>query len=197
MLACSSLHHSTRSSAYSADLTPLGSSDTRSLMNTRKRVGDRTPPWGTPWRGRIFLLLSWSRLTRARLLNRYDLIHLSMLLATPFLISLTMSPSIHTLSNARCMSIQATRVAFFLLLQITTTLHGRLVRNDNSAWEIVRLCLYTNLLCKSCRSLQNLEHKCVLQESCNLTVRRWQTPILLVKGDHWVGDCGIGLLSAL
>ena len=40
-------------------------------------------------------------------------IHLSMLLATPFLISLTMSPSIHTLSNARCMSIQETRLTFF------------------------------------------------------------------------------------
>ena len=58
-------------------------------------------------------MLSWSRLTHARLLNRYEWIHLSMLLSTPFLISLTMSPSIHTLSNARCMSIQATRVTFF------------------------------------------------------------------------------------
>ena len=83
------------------------------LMNTRKRVGDRTPPWVTPWRRRIFLLLSWSRLTRARLLNRYEWIHLSMQLKTPLLISLTMRPSIHTLSNARCMSIQATQVIFF------------------------------------------------------------------------------------
>ena len=101
------------SSAYSAALTPLGDSDTRSLMNNRKRVGDRKSHWGTPWRRKIFLLLSWSRLTRARLLNRYDWIHLSMLLATPFLVSLVMSPSIHTLSTARCRSIQATRVTFF------------------------------------------------------------------------------------
>ena len=101
------------SSAYSAALTPLGDSDTRSLMNNRKRVGDRKSHWGTPWRRKIFLLLSWSRLICARLLNRCDWIHLRMLLATPFLISLTMSPSIHTLSNERCRSIQATRVTLF------------------------------------------------------------------------------------
>ena len=35
---------------------------------------------------------------------------------------------------------------------------------------------------------QNLEHKCILQESCK-TVRRWQRSILLVKGGHCVGDC--------
>ena len=34
---------------------------------------------------------------------------------------------------------------------------------------------------------QNLEHNCVLQESCK-TVRRWQRSILLVKGGHCVGD---------
>ena len=34
---------------------------------------------------------------------------------------------------------------------------------------------------------QNLEQNCVLQESCK-TVRRWQRPILLVKGGHCVGD---------
>ena len=41
-------------------------------MNARKRVADRIPPGGTHWRRRIFLLLSLSRLTRARLLNRYN-----------------------------------------------------------------------------------------------------------------------------
>ena len=35
---------------------------------------------------------------------------------------------------------------------------------------------------------QNLEHNCVLQESCK-TVRRWQRSILLVKGGHCVRDC--------
>jgi len=35
---------------------------------------------------------------------------------------------------------------------------------------------------------QNLEHKCVIQESCK-TVRRWQRSIPLVNGGHCVGDC--------
>ena len=34
---------------------------------------------------------------------------------------------------------------------------------------------------------ENLEHNCVLQESCK-TVRRWQRSVLLVKGGHCVGD---------
>ena len=35
---------------------------------------------------------------------------------------------------------------------------------------------------------QNLEHNCVLQDSCK-TVRRWQRSSLLVRGDHCVEDC--------
>ena len=34
---------------------------------------------------------------------------------------------------------------------------------------------------------QNLDHNCVLQESCK-TVRRLQRSILLVRRDHCVGD---------
>ena len=34
---------------------------------------------------------------------------------------------------------------------------------------------------------QNLEHKCILQGSCK-TVRCWQRSILLVRGDHCIGD---------
>ena len=34
---------------------------------------------------------------------------------------------------------------------------------------------------------QNLEHNCILQESCK-TARRWQRYILVVKGGHCVGD---------
>ena len=37
---------------------------------------------------------------------------------------------------------------------------------------------------------QNLEHNCVLQESCK-TVRRWQSSVLVVKGGHCVGDWSI------
>ena len=42
---------------------------------------------------------------------------------------------------------------------------------------------------KTASKKQNLEHTCSLQESCK-TLRRWQIPILLVKGGHCVGDCG-------
>ena len=41
---------------------------------------------------------------------------------------------------------------------------------------------------KIASKMLNLEHKCVLQESCK-TVRLWQRFILLVKGVHCVGDC--------
>ena len=35
---------------------------------------------------------------------------------------------------------------------------------------------------------QNLEHNCVLKESCK-TVKYWQRSILFVKGGHCIGDC--------
>ena len=56
VVAYSSLHHITKSSAYNAALTPSGSSETRSLMNSRNNIGDRKPPCGTPCLSRIFLL---------------------------------------------------------------------------------------------------------------------------------------------
>jgi len=40
---------------------------------------------------------------------------------------------------------------------------------------------------KSISKKQNLEHKCILEESCKI-VRRWQRYILLVKGGHCVED---------
>ena len=52
----SSLHHITKSSACNAALMPFGSSETRSLMNSRNYVGDRTPPCGTLCFSRIFLM---------------------------------------------------------------------------------------------------------------------------------------------
>ena len=45
-----------KSSAYNAALTPFGSSETWSLMNSRNNEGDRTPPCGTPCLSRIYLL---------------------------------------------------------------------------------------------------------------------------------------------
>ena len=56
VVAYSSFHQITKSSAYNAALTPFGSSGTRSLMNSRNNVGDRIPPCGTPCLSRIFLL---------------------------------------------------------------------------------------------------------------------------------------------
>ena len=37
---------------------------------------------------------------------------------------------------------------------------------------------------------QNLEHRCINQESCK-TVCRWQRSILLVKGGNCVGDWSV------
>ena len=48
VVAYSSLHQSTRSSAKSAAWTPFGNSATMSLIKSMNREGERTPPWGTP-----------------------------------------------------------------------------------------------------------------------------------------------------
>ncbi|KAH3781827.1 hypothetical protein DPMN_159734 [Dreissena polymorpha] len=42
-----------------------------SLKKSTKSVGDKTPPWGTPWRSSNFLLFVWFRLTLAVLLYKY------------------------------------------------------------------------------------------------------------------------------
>ena len=112
LVACSSSHQRTRSSAHSAAFTSLGSSATRSFIKTKKRVGDRTPPCGTPWRKSTFLLCRLSRVTLACRLNRYDLIQFNMLLVTPYLWSLTIKPSFQTLSKAFWRSIHPARTSF-------------------------------------------------------------------------------------
>ena len=53
----------------------------RSLMNTKKCVGDMTPPCGTPCLRSISLLVVLSMTTLARRLCRYDLIHLYLMLS--------------------------------------------------------------------------------------------------------------------
>ena len=90
----------TRSPAYIAHLTASGSCLIRSLMKIRKRVGDRTPPCGTPCRRRFFLLLALSMVSLALRLCRYDLIHLYMFPPILPFLSLRSNPSVHTLSNA-------------------------------------------------------------------------------------------------
>ena len=47
VVAYSSLHHISKSSVYNAAMTPFGSSETKSLMNSRNNVGDRAPPCRT------------------------------------------------------------------------------------------------------------------------------------------------------
>ena len=71
----SSVFHRTKSSAYIAHFTGDGHFLIRSLMNTKKSVGDMTPPCGTPCLRNIFLLFVLYMTTLARRLCRYDLIH--------------------------------------------------------------------------------------------------------------------------
>ena len=48
VVAYSSVLHRTKSSAYIAHFTGAGNFLIRSLMNTKKSIGDMTPPCGTP-----------------------------------------------------------------------------------------------------------------------------------------------------
>ena len=74
VVAYSSVLHRSKSSAYIANFTGDGNFLIRSLMNTKKSVGDMTPPCGTPCLRSIFLLFVLSMTTLARRLFRYDLI---------------------------------------------------------------------------------------------------------------------------
>ena len=57
--------HMTKSSAYITHFTGYGNVLIRSLMNTKKSVGDITHPCGTPWLS-IFLFFVLSTTTLAR-----------------------------------------------------------------------------------------------------------------------------------
>ena len=54
VVAYSSVLHRTKSSAYIAHFTADGNFLIRSLMNTKKSIGDMTPPCGTPCLRSIF-----------------------------------------------------------------------------------------------------------------------------------------------
>ena len=75
VVAYSSELHRTKSSAYIAHYTEDGNFLIRSLLNTKKRFGDRTSPCGTPCLRSIFLAFVLSTTTVARRLFRYNLIH--------------------------------------------------------------------------------------------------------------------------
>ena len=71
VVAYYSVLHRTKSSAYIAHFTGDGNFLIRSLMNTKKNVGDMTPPCGTPCLRSIFLLFVLSMTT---LVRRVDMI---------------------------------------------------------------------------------------------------------------------------
>ena len=75
VVAYSSMLHRTKSSAYIAHFIGDGNFMIRSLMNTKKRVGDMIPPCGTPCLRSICLLFVLSMTTIDRRLCIYDLIH--------------------------------------------------------------------------------------------------------------------------
>ena len=112
VVAYSSVLHRTKLSAYIVHFTGDGNFLIRSLMNTKKSVGDMTPPCGTPCLRTIFLLFVLSMTTLARRLYRYDLIQQNIFPAMLYFFSFRSRPSVQTVSNAFCRSIHTVRVCF-------------------------------------------------------------------------------------
>ena len=75
VVAYSSVLHRTKSSAYIAHFTGVGNFLIRSLMNTKKSVGNMTLSCSTPCLRSIFLLFVLSTTNLARRLCSYDLNH--------------------------------------------------------------------------------------------------------------------------
>ena len=109
--------HMSKSSAYIAHFTGDINFLIRSLMNTKKSVGDMTPPCGTPCLRSVFLLFVLSTTTLDRQLCRYYLIHRTIFPAMLHFFSFRSKPSVHTLSNAFCRSIHTVSVCFLCLNQ--------------------------------------------------------------------------------
>ena len=112
VVAYSSVLHRTTSSAYIAHLTGHGNLLIRSLMNTKKSVGDMTPHCGTPCLRSNFLLFVLSMNTLARQLCRYDLSHRNIFPAILHFFSFRSRSLVQTVSNAFCRSIHTLSVCF-------------------------------------------------------------------------------------
>ena len=112
VVAYSSVLHMNKSSTYIAHFTGDGNFLIRSLMNTRKSVGDMTTPCDTPCLRSIFLLFVLSMTTLARRLCRYDLIQQNIFPAMLHFFSFRSMPAVQTVSNAFCRSIHTVRVCF-------------------------------------------------------------------------------------
>ena len=110
VVAYSSVLHRTYASAYIAHFTGDRNYLIRSLMNTKKSVGDMTPPCGTSCQRSIFLLFVLSMTTLARRLCRYDLIHRNIFPVMLHFFSFRSRPSVQTVSNAFCRSIHTVSV---------------------------------------------------------------------------------------
>ena len=110
-VAYSSVLHRNMLSAYIAYFTGEGHFFIRWLMNTKKSVADMTP-CGTPCQMGIFLLFVLSMTTLARRLCRYDLIHRNIFLSMLHFFSFRSRPSVQTVSNAFCISIQTVSACF-------------------------------------------------------------------------------------
>ena len=98
VVAYSSVLHRTKLSAYIAHFIEDENILIRSLMNTRKCIGDMTPPCGTPCLRSIFLFFVLSMTTRARRLCRYDLSHRNIFPAILHFFSFKGRPSVQTVS---------------------------------------------------------------------------------------------------
>ena len=112
VVAYFSVLHRTKSSAYIAHFTGDGNFLISSLMNTKKSVGDMTPPCGTPCLRSIVLLFVLSMTNFARQLCRYDLIHRNIFSVMLHFFSFRSRPSVQTVSNAFCRSIHTMSVYF-------------------------------------------------------------------------------------
>ena len=115
ILAYSSGLHRTRSSVYIAHFTENGKFLDKghwSVMNSKKSVGDMSPPCGTPCLRSIFLLFVLCMTTLARRLCRYDLIHRNIFRVMLHFFSFRSRPSAQTVSIAFCRSIHTVSVSF-------------------------------------------------------------------------------------
>ena len=110
VVAYSPVLHRTKSSAYIVHFTGVGNFLIRTFMNTKKSVGDMTPPCGIPCQRSIFLLCVLSMTILARRLCRYDLIHRNKFTAMLHFFIFRSRPSVHTVSNVFCRSIHTVSV---------------------------------------------------------------------------------------
>ena len=118
VVAYSTVLHRTKSSENVAHFTGHGNFLIRSLINTKKSVGEMTHPCGTPCLRSICMLFVLSMTALARQLCRYDLIHRNIFPAMLHFFSFRSRPSVQTVSNAFCRSIHTVSVCFWAEIRL-------------------------------------------------------------------------------